>query len=124
MTRIAEYLIISDATQELEKNDDRPVGEKLTFTLESGALTNFRAVLAFVLKVESGADDLHLEVEINGSDQVRHTFNGYHPSSTFHEVIAKDVLRANGENELRFELDGGEGKIKFADVVLFYRREV
>ena len=124
MARIADYVVITNSTHELQKDGLRPVKEDFQFTLESGAHVNSRAVLAFVLKVESDANDLHLEVEINGSDQVGYTFSGFRSSATLHEVLSRDVLKADGENEIKFELDGGEGGVKFGNVVLFYQRDI
>lgn len=126
MARIADYLVISDARHELHKSGQRPVREDFKFTLESGAHVSSRAILAFVLKVDNDAEDLHLTVEINGIEQVSYTFSGFRSSSTLHEVIDRDVLKADGENSIEFELDAGDGSggVRFGDVVLLYQRDV
>ena len=124
MARIADYLVIADSKHHLRKDDQRPPhAEEFQFTLESGAHLSSRAILAFVLKVESNTADLRFEVAVNEIDQVNYTFSEFRSSSTLHEVIDQNVLQA-GENSIKFRIEGGTGGVRFSDVVLFYQRDV
>jgi hypothetical protein len=126
MARIADYVVITDIIHELNKNTARPKKKKFRFTLESGAHVHARAVLAFVLEVESARYDLRFDVQINDNAQPSHTLSGSRPSSTLHEVVNSDMLKADGENEIEFileELDG-RGKVRLSDVVLYYKRDI
>jgi hypothetical protein len=125
MARIADYLVITDTKHHLQKDGARPPrAEEFKFTLESGAHIGSRAILAFVLKVESGTEDLELEVEVNEVDQVNYTFSDFRSSSTLHEVIDRDLLKADVENTIKFRIEGGTGGVRFSDVVLYYQRDI
>ena len=124
MARIADYLVIADSKHHLNKDGPRPPrAEEFNFTLESGGHLSSRAILAFVLKVDSNTTDLQFEVEVNEIDQVNYTFSEFRSSSTLHEVIDQNVLKAC-ENSIKFRIEGGTGGVRFSDVVLFYQRDI
>lgn len=120
MPRIADYSIITDSKFTIQTGGD--LDKDFDFNLESGAHVGSRSILAFVLFVKSGANNLGFEVKINGSKQLSYTFTGFQ-INTLHEVINANVLQA-GTNNIEFRITGGSGTLEFGDSVLWWQRDV
>lgn len=84
MPRIADYLIITQPNFSIQADGD--IDREFNFTLESGASLDSRAVLAFLLSVTEGANNLRIEARINGSSQISRIYSG-HQSHSLHTVV-------------------------------------
>lgn len=122
MPRIADYTIITDSKFSITSATGGDIDKDFNFTLESGAHLGSRSILAFVLFVKSGANNLGFEVKINNSSQLSYTFTGFQVN-TLHEVISANVLKA-GTNNIEFRITGGSGNLEFGDAVLWWQRDV
>lgn len=116
MARISDYTIIRDSKFTLQVGAD--IDQNFSFSLPNDTHLGSRSILAFMVYPTS--ERVSFNVSINGSNQLSFILNSS-GLNTIHEVISANLLQ-HGSNRIRFEVT--QGSMTFADVVLWWQRDV
>ncbi len=117
---IADYTIIRDTSFELRTSGD--IDRSFDFNMQSGLVTNERAILFFRVNPEDSSRNMKFEITINGTKILTYGPIGT-TARTLHEVVGSNVLRTSG-NRIDFTISGGTGDIHFSDVVVLSQRHI
>ena len=120
MPRIADYSTIKDLGFEIGTGGD--IDRTFFFTLPSDASVTSNSILAYVIDTIGSIKNLKLRVTVNKKKAQELTLNSHH-LMTLHEIMGGDYLQV-GQNEIRFHIYSGSGKLKLSDVVLWWQRDV
>lgn len=123
MPIIADYRIIQDVSFSVDINRE----ESFEFGLPGGVRVegnNQRPVMAFVYDPSSNADNLRLEVSVNGEliESISNINSGIVRSHW--EVFGGDILNTTDDNRVTFHVEGNEGNIRVSDVILWFQRDI
>lgn len=116
MARISDYSVIQDSKFTLQVGGD--IDREFSFSLPSDAHLGSRSILAFM--VYPTGNQVSFNVSVNNSNQVSFTL-GNSGLNTIHEVISANLLK-HGNNRIKFVVTNG--KMTFADAVLWWQRDV
>ena len=118
MARVADYIIIQDGSSAMVGN----LAYRRNFKIPSNTHLGSRAILSFVVRDVSDADDLKVVIKINGTNVGNLKYNSdVHPDRTLQEVIKHSLLLHGDEedaNKLEFVVSG-DGTVTISDVVLW-----
>jgi hypothetical protein len=120
---LADYDVINDGSFTLSGSSR---SKALTIYIQTGAVTNQRAVLMFQVnpELDSGSDRLKLEVQIKDKILSTYTFGTDAQRGIWEVFLPTDVDLREGNNSMEFRFNSGAGTLKVSDVVLFYQRKV
>ncbi|NEO78839.1 hypothetical protein [Moorena sp. SIO4G3] len=116
MAIISDYSIIRDSKFTLQVGAD--IDQDFSFSLPGDAHLGSRSILAFMVYPTS--ERVSFNISVNNSNQVSFTL-GNSGLNTIHEVISANLLK-HGNNRIKFVVT--QGRMTFADVVLWWQRDV
>lgn len=141
MTTLADYYVIQASKRNLDVGHiwggggpgrDDVAGESVEFSFEvtsdmvsSGG--SKRPFLTFFVDPSSDAEEIYLQVRINGSELMRYCYSGGVGRAHI-EILRHEDLQIGGPNTLLFfrmaPIGRDKGTISFSDVVLWFQRDV
>ena len=119
MARVANYELFRDASFGLKIGDD--IDRTLTANIENTPVSGEGAVAMWKARRE-GSGSVSYRVIVNGT-QVYSTTTDEPNITTIHEVLNTPDI-SKGENTVKFEVTGGTGTLRVADVMIWYRQNV
>lgn len=119
---IADFAVIRDSSFELSGTDE---SKTIQFDLPADTNLSDMAVIAFAFRPRSSAQDLTVEIQLNGNVITTPLLIGEDISRSLWETFNQDgqALQLTG-NILQFKIAGGTGSIDIRDVVLWYHRTI
>jgi hypothetical protein len=117
MPRIADYAIIADA--------NRTWGdiEEIHFTLPDSCDLGSRSILAWMLTIKTVADQVNLNVLVNGVQTYNAHFGGNRYGPLF-EVVNANVLK-HGDNVVNFLFTMDDAtSVVISDIVLWWQANI
>lgn len=120
MPVIADYSIIRDTSFTIQTGGD--IDRTFDLTLPSSLYRSNRGVLAYITDPYPNANNLRVEILVNGTSIRKPRFSG-DSYQTLHEVVDSNLLKV-GNNTFKFRITSGSGKILISDIVLWWQRSI
>ena len=118
---IADFLVVRDSSFVLSGTESKTIEFDLPADTDLGSV----GVLAYEVRSSTDAQDLTLEIQLNGNRVDAPVFRDRDIPRGLWETFNQDgtALKLTG-NVLEFKISGGTGSLSIRDVVLWYHRTI
>ena len=121
MATIADYVVIRDTSDTININVEKPYYFSLPSSVETSGGSK-RPIIAYMYDPSSDANNLSLEVRINGTYIGGNSNINSGLVRAKWEVFSGDILDTVGDNVVGFRVEGDRGNLRISDVFLLFQR--